>query len=157
VKLTDLISKKAILLNIKSRDKRGAILELVQAARKSNDGERFAVSDIVEAIVQREKIGSTGVGGGIGVPHAKIDGIRGVIGAFGRSESGLDFAAVDAAPVDIFFLILAPPSKSEAYLKALQKIMCAIKQPNTVKFLRGAKTPKDVEEIFREVEEVAPV
>jgi PTS system nitrogen regulatory IIA component len=157
VKLTDLICKKAILLNIKSREKRGAIQELVQAARKSNDGERFVVSDIVDAIVQREKIGSTGVGGGIGVPHAKIDGIRGVIGAFGRSESGLDFSAVDAAPVDILFLILAPPSKSDAYLKALQKIMAAIKQPNTVKFLRGAKTAKDVEEIFREVEEVAPV
>jgi mannitol/fructose-specific phosphotransferase system IIA component (Ntr-type) len=157
VKLTEFISRKAIVVNLKSKDKRGAIQELVQAARKAHEGEKFVAADIVEAIVQREKIGSTGVGGGVGVPHAKLEGVKNVIGAFGRCSGGLDFSAVDGEPVHVIFLILAPPSKNEAYLQALQKVMVAIKRPNFVKFLRVAKTAKDVEDIFREVEEVAQV
>src|SRR6185369_2135782 len=99
--------------------------------------------------------GSTGIGGGVGVPHAKLEGVKNVIGAFGRASSPFDFNAVDGQPVNLIFLIIAPPSKNEAYLKALQKVMSALKKPNFVKFLRGAKTVRDIEEIFREVEEVA--
>ncbi len=155
MKLTEFISKKAIIPNLKATDKKGVIQELVQAARKGCEGERFVVADIVEAIVQREKIGSTGIGGGVGVPHAKLDGIKNVIGAFGRCSPGIDFNAVDGEAVGLVFLILSPPSKGEAYLKALQKVMTALKRPNFVKFLRSAKTARDIEEIFREVEEVA--
>jgi len=155
VKLTEFISKKAIVPVLKASDKKGAIQELVQAARKAYDGERFVVGDIVDAIVQREKIGSTGIGAGVGVPHAKLDGVKNVIGAFGRCSPPIEFSAVDGAPVDLVFLILSPPSKAEAYLKALQKVMTALKRPNFVKFLKGAKTARDIEEIFREVEEVA--
>ena len=155
MKLTDFIAKKAIIPVLKAQDKKGAIQELVQAARKAFDGEKFVVSEIVEAIVQREKIGSTGIGGGVGVPHAKLEGIKNVIGAFGRASNPFDFSAVDGEPVSLIFLILSPPSKSEEYLQALKKVMTALKRPNFVKFLKGAKTGKEIEEIFREVEEVA--
>ena len=155
MKLTEIISKKAIIPVLKATDKKGAIQELVQAARKAYEGEKFVVTSIVDAIVQREKIGSTGIGGGVGVPHAKLEGIKNVIGAFGRSAVPLDFNAVDGQPVSLIFLIIAPPSKNEQYLKALQKVMSAIKKPNVVRFLKGAKTGRDIEEIFREVEEVA--
>lgn len=157
MKLPDFISRKAIVPKLKAKDKKGAIQELVQAMKKAYDGERFSSSELVEAIIQREKIGSTGVGRGVGVPHAKLEGVKNVIGAFGRSPAGLDFEAVDGEPVHLVFLILAPPSKGEAYLKALQKIMTAIKRPNFLKFLKAAKAAKDIDEIFREVEEVAPV
>lgn len=157
MKLTEFIGKKAIVVNLKSKDKRGAIAELVQAMRKAYDGEKFAAPDIVDAIMQREKLGSTGVGGGVAVPHAKLDAVKGLIGAFGRSAAGLDFSAVDGEAVHVMFLILAPASKNDAYLQALQKVMTAIKRPNVLRFLRAAKTSKDVEDIFREVEEVAPV
>ena len=155
MKLTEFISKKAIIPVLKAVDKKGAIQELVQAARKAYDGERFVVPSIVDAIVQREKIGSTGIGGGVGVPHAKLEGVKNVIGAFGRASVPLDFNAVDGQPVNLIFLIIAPPSKNEVYLKALQKVMSALKKPNFVKFLRVAKTARDIEEIFREAEEVA--
>lgn len=157
MKLTEFISRKAVVLNLKSKDKRGAITELVQAARKSCEGEKFGVAEIVDALMQREKVGSTGVGGGVGIPHAKLDGIKGVIGAFGRSSQGLDFNAIDGEAVHILFLILSPNSKNDEYLKALQKVMTAIKKTNFIKFLKSAKTAKDVDDIFREVEEVAPV
>jgi mannitol/fructose-specific phosphotransferase system IIA component (Ntr-type) len=155
VKLIDLIPKKAILPALKATDKKSAIQELVRTVWKTSDGDKFAVEDIVNAIVQREKIGSTGVGGGVGVPHAKLDSIRNVVGAFGRTSAGLDFNAVDGEPVHVIFLILAPTAKVEPYLQALQKVMGAIKRPNFVKFLKNAKSVKDIEEIFREVEEVA--
>lgn len=155
MKLTEFIPKKAILPVLKAKDKKGAIQELVQAARKAFDNERFVVADVVDAIVQREKVGSTGIGGGVGVPHAKLEGIKNVIGAFGRCTPAIDFNAVDGGQVDLVFLILSPPSKSEAYLKALQKVMTALKRPNFVKFLKGAKTSGDIVEIFREIEEVA--
>ena len=93
----------------------------------------------------------------MGVPHAKLDGIKNVIGAFGRSSAGLDFNAVDGEKVHLVFLILSPPSKSEEYLQALQKVMMAIKRQNFLKFLKAAKSAKEIEEIFREVEEAAPV
>lgn len=155
MKLTDFISKKAIIPTLKASDKKGAIQELVQAARKAFEGERFAVATIVDGVVQREKLGSTGIGGGVGVPHAQLDGIKNVIGAFGRCSPAIDFDAVDGGQVDLVFLILSPPSKREAYLKALQKVMLALKKPNFIKFLKSAKTVKDIEEIFREAEEVA--
>lgn len=155
MKLTDFISKKAIVPTLKAGDKKGAIQELVQAARKAFDGERFVVADVVDAIVQREKVGSTGIGAGVGIPHAKLDGIKNVIGAFGRCSPAIDFSSVDGAPVDLVFLILSPPSKSEAYLKALQKVMTALKRPNFVKFLKGAKSATDIVDIFKEIEEVA--
>jgi PTS system nitrogen regulatory IIA component len=155
VKFTDFIGKKAIIPVLKATDKKGVIQELVQAARKSAEGERFVVADIVDAIVQREKIGSTGIGGGVGVPHAKLNGIKNVIGAFGRVAYPIDFSAVDGEKVSLVFLILSPPSKSEDYLKALRKVMLAVKKPNILRFLKGATTVKEIEDIFREVEEVA--
>ena len=92
MKLTEFIPKKAILPVLKAKDKKGAIQELVQAARKAFDNERFVVADVVDAIVQREKVGSTGIGGGVGVPHAKLEGIKNVIGAFGRCSPAIDSA-----------------------------------------------------------------
>lgn len=157
MKLTDFLPKKAILPSLKAKDKKGAIQELVQAARKANENERFVVPEIVEAIVARERIGTTGVGEGVGIPHAKLDGVKGVIGAFGRSQCGIEFSAVDGAQVHLLFLILAPPTKGEAYQQALQKVIQALRRPNFVKFLRGAKTAKEIDDIFREVEEVASV
>lgn len=157
MKLTDVISRKAIVPNIKAKDKKGALTELVQVMRKASETEKFSVSEIVEGILAREKLGSTGLGGGVAVPHAKLEGLKGVIGAFGRSATGLDFNAVDGEAVHLVFLIVAPPSKNEEYLQSLQKVMLAIKRPNFLRFLRAAKTVKEIEEIFREVEEAAPV
>lgn len=157
MKITELIPKKAILADLKGKDKKSVIQELVQAAKKAHEGEKFSAPEIVDAIMAREKVGSTGLGGGVGIPHAKLPEVKGVVGAFGRCLPGIDFAAVDGEPVQLVFLVLAPPSKNEQYLAALQKVMAALKRPNFVKFLRSAKAVKDIEEIFREVEEPAPV
>ncbi len=157
MKITDIIAKKAILVALKSKDKRGAVTELVQAMRRTDEGEKIVVADIVDAVMQREKIGSTGLGGGVAVPHAKINGVKELIGAFGRSAHGLEYEAVDGGAVHLIFLILSPPAQDEAYHKALQKIMLAIRRPNVLKFLRSAKGAREIEEIFKEAEESASV
>ena len=157
MKLTDFISRKAIAPNLKSKDKRGVIHELVSVMKKAYAQEKFNVNDIVETIMDREKLGSTGLGGGVSVPHAKLETLKAVKGAFGRVTNGVEFNAVDGEPVTLVFLILSPSSKPDSYLQALQMTMHAIRQGNFCKFLRGAKATKDIEEIFREVEETAKV
>ena len=157
MKLTDLIPRKAIIPELKAKDKKAAIHELVQVIRKAHDGEKFKVEEVVDAIVAREKTGSTGIGGGVGIPHAKVDGVKDVVGAFGRLHPGLDWSAVDGEPVQLVFVILAPPAKGDLYLQTLRKVMTALKKPNFVKFLKQVKTVKDIEEVFKEVEEPAPV
>ncbi|MBI2899593.1 MAG: PTS sugar transporter subunit IIA [Planctomycetes bacterium] len=157
MRLTDFIPRKAILPSLKAANKKAVITELVTALRKAADGEKFAVVEVAEAVLDREKIGSTGLGAGVAVPHAKIESLKGVLGAFGRCAGGVDFNSVDGEPVSLVFLIVAPPQKNEEYLQALQKTMRAIKQPNVCKFLRAAKTAKEIEDLFRETEEVAKV
>ena len=157
MKLTEFIRRKAIVPSLKAPNKRGIVSEMVTALKKACEGEKIPLEDVVEAVMEREKAGSTGLGGGVAVPHAKLGSLREVVGAFGRCAKGIDFNSVDGEPVSLVFLVLAPPSKNEEYLAALQKTMRAIKHPNLCKFLRAAKTAKDIEDIFREVEETAKV
>ncbi|MHC4608359.1 MAG: PTS sugar transporter subunit IIA [Planctomycetota bacterium] len=157
MKLMDFITRKAIVPNLKAKDKRGVVQELVQKLKKAAEGEKINVNEVVKTILEREKLGSTGLGGGVAVPHAKLDTLKNVRGAFGRCPAGVDFNAVDGEPVTLVFLILSPSSKRDAYLQALQKTMQAIRKPNFCKFLRAAKNVKDMEDIFKEVEEVAKV
>ncbi len=157
MKFTDFIPRKAIVPGLKANNKKAVVLELVTALKKAMDGEKFAVTDVADAILERERVGSTGLGAGVAVPHAKLDTVKGVIGAFGRCPSGVDFNSVDGEPVSLVFLIVSPPQKNEEYLQALQKTMRAIKQPHWCKFLRAAKTAKEIEDICRESEEVAKV
>lgn len=157
VRLTDFIARKAILPALKGTTKKAIVTELVTALRKAVDSEKFVIADVAEAVMEREKVGSTGLGAGVALPHAKVDSVKGVLGAFGRCTKGVDFNSVDGEPVSLVFLIVSPPSRNEEYLAALQKTMRAIKQPNWCKFLRAAKTAKEIEDIFRESEEVAKV
>lgn len=157
VKLSQIIPRKAILLNLKAANKKGVIQELVTALKKASPGESLSVKQLVDAVMKREKVGSTGVGSGIAIPHAKHDSIEGIIGAFGRVPGGLDFDSVDGAPVELVFLLLASPKKNDAYLKLLRGTMGAIKQPHFCNFLRKAKTAKDIVEIFKDTEDVVQV
>lgn len=157
MKLTDFISRRAIVPKLKSTDKRGVIQELVQALKKAHEGEKIKVDEVVKTILEREKLGSTGLGGGVAVPHAKLDSLKTVRGAFGRCPDGVDFNSVDGEDVSLVFLILAPTAKRDAYLQALKQTMEAVRGQNVCKFLRAAKNIKEIDEIFKEVSESAQV
>lgn len=158
MKLTDLIGRKAIVASLKSADKKGIVTELVTAMRKAYPDDKLSISEIVGAIMEREdKVGSTGLHGGVAIPHAKLDGLKDTRGAFGRSSRPVDFRAVDGEPSFLFFLVVSPPAKNEQYLEALKKLSTAIRSSHFCKFLKAAKTSKDIEDILREAEETAKV
>jgi mannitol/fructose-specific phosphotransferase system IIA component (Ntr-type) len=154
MKITNFITKDTIVYELSSKEKKDVIKELIQVIKYAHRAERFSVGEAMEVIMQREKLGSTGLGGGVAVPHAKLERISQVLGAFGRSSRGIEFDALDGEPVYLVFLILTPAKSSGSYLWALQKIMQAIKQPNFCKFLRNAKNVKEIFEIFKETEDI---
>lgn len=155
MKMSGLFHRKAFLIDLESDDKRGALRELVEAARTAYGLSRLPVGDVVDAIVAREKLGSTGLGGGVAIPHVKCSAVKSVVGAFGRSARGVDFGAVDGEPVYLLFLILASPARpEEEFMEARRCVALAVRRPNFCKFARSAKTGKEIEELFDEVDEV---
>ncbi len=96
--------------------------------------------DVVERLTERERLGSTGFGKGIAIPHGKIDGLDHIVALFARLEHPIDFNAVDDLPVDIAFCLLSPPDAGAAHLKALAQVSRWLRDPVVVAKLRGAST-----------------
>ena len=95
---------------------------------------------IVTALTEREKLGSTGFGGGVAIPHGKIEGLERVLGYFARLTAPIDFQSVDNLPVDLVFLILSPPDSGADHLKALASVSRTLRDRDTVAKLRGARS-----------------
>src|ERR1700745_3554158 len=114
--LTDLVAPNAIIPALKVNSKKQILQELAaRAAELSGQGERT----ILEILQQREKLGSTGVGNGIAIPHGKLPNLANLFGLFARLERPVDFEALDGQPVDLVFLLLAPEAAGADPLKAL--------------------------------------
>jgi PTS system fructose-specific IIA component/PTS system nitrogen regulatory IIA component len=157
MKITDFISRKRIIVELRAKNKKQVIAELVRAIKKEVSNPKFQVTELTGTILEREKLGSTGIGRGVAVPHTRTPLVKEVIGAFGRSVSGVDFDAIDAEKVQLFFLILSPESGTDSYQKALAAVMNTIRKPNISTFLKNAKSAKEIEDIFRETEEAINV
>ncbi len=153
MKISDFITRKTIIPQLRAKNKRQAVAELVKAIQKEVKSPKFQVQEITSTILEREKLGSTGIGRGIAVPHTKTSIVKQVVGAFGRSVEGVDFAAIDGEKVHLFFLILSSEAVSDSHHKALAAVMQVIRKPNIGNFLKNAKTVKEIEEIFKEAEE----
>ena len=157
MKLTEMIARKAIIPNLKATDKREVVQEIVKAIKGAYKPEKFQLKDLVELIMERERLGSTGLGAGVAIPHARALGVKSVLGAFGRHPKGIDFNALDGEPVHLVFLIISPASQPEKYQRALKCVMESIRQPNFVRFLKNARTAREIEDTFRETEEAIRV
>jgi PTS system nitrogen regulatory IIA component len=115
-----------------------ALFQLLAAAASRQTG--IPAKTIAAALSEREKLGSTGFGGGVAIPHGKIDGLDRVYGYFARLPQPIDFQAVDNLPVDIVFLILSPPDAGADHLKALAGVSRSLRARDTVAKLRGARS-----------------
>jgi len=123
--ISELLKEEYILDDLKSKTKREVLVELSEVfLRESFDVDEDA---IVEVLLDREKLGSTGIGDGIAIPHGKLQGLDSLILSFGRSREGVDFDALDGRPVHIFFLLMAPDNSAGQHLKALAKISRMLK------------------------------
>jgi nitrogen PTS system EIIA component len=111
----------------------------------------------VDVLQQREKLGSTGIGDGVAIPHGKVSDLHDLVVAFGRSRKGIAFDAIDGKPVHLFFLLLAPENSTGQHLKALAKISKMLKTPDFRKKLIDAKSTSDLYRAIVEQDEFCPV
>lgn len=133
--LSDLIDVSAVMPALKANSKK-QILQLLadKAAAVTGLTER----EIFDTVVQREKLGSTGVGNGIAIPHGKLAGVKKITGVFARLDHPVDFEALDDQPVDLVFLLLAPETAGADHLKALSRIARVLRDSDTVAKIRGS-------------------
>ena len=135
--LSALLSLESIDAGMSVPNKKG-LFQLLATAASRHTG--IPAKTIVAALGEREKLGSTGFGAGIAIPHGKIEGLDRVYGYFARLTQPIDFLAVDGLPVDLVFLILSPPDAGADHLKALAGVSRCLRDRNTVAKLRGARS-----------------
>lgn len=136
--LSSLLTPEAVLSDLKPNGKKQLLQELAQrAAELSGRPERV----IFDQLLQRERLGSTGIGQGIAIPHAAIPGLSHLVGVFARLARPVDFEAVDGQPVDLVFLLLAPESAGADHLQALSRVARFFRSVPQVKMLRQADDP----------------
>jgi PTS system nitrogen regulatory IIA component len=148
MKISEILNKDLLIPDLQSKNKKGVLEELASvlvAQRKLPDLERA-----VEVLLDREKLGSTGIGDGIAIPHGKIKDLGGVVASFGRSREGVDFESIDQKPTYLFFLLVAPENSAGIHLKALARISRLLKDPNFRKRLMEAE---DREKLFQIISE----
>lgn len=134
--LSDLIQPGAIIPALKASSKKQLLQILSEkAAELTGLPER----EVFETILQRERLGSTGVGNGVAIPHGKLANISKIAGIFARLETPVDFEALDDQPVDLVFLLLAPENAGADHLKALSRIARMLRDADTVAKLRGTQ------------------
>ena len=132
---TDLVAPNAIIPALKVNGKKQALQEIAaKAAELTGQSDRT----ILEILLQREKLGSTGVGGGVAIPHGKLPKLNKVFGVFARLERPVDFEALDGQPVDLVFLLLAPEAAGADHLKALARVARLLRDPEIVQKLRDS-------------------
>jgi PTS system nitrogen regulatory IIA component len=136
MQLDDLIGPEAVIPSLKVKTKKQLLQELSsRAAKLTGLQERL----IFDTLLQRERLGSTGLGQGIAIPHGKFAGLKRIVGLFARLAEPIDFEAVDGAPVDIVFLLLAPEGAGADHLTALARISRLLREGEAVDKLRACR------------------
>ena len=144
IKIFDFLCQKAVTLEIKSRDKKGSISELIELLLKEKKVKDSAKA--LNAVMEREKLGTTGVGQGVAIPHGRVDTVSELVGAFGISKQGIQFDSLDGEPVHLVFLLLSPPDSAGYHLRTIARISRLFKD----KFFRQALLDAtDVEEVLK--------
>ena len=137
--------------NLQAKTKTEVLAELSGMIVKGSP--KLDQSQILDVLQKREKLGSTGIGDGIAIPHGKIGALEDLVVAFGRSRNGVAFDSIDGKPVHLFFLLLAPENCTGQHLKALAKISKMLKAGNFRKRLMDAKSKSDLYKIIVEQDE----
>lgn len=153
MKIMDFLSKDAVTVNIKAADKDGVIKELVDLLMVAEGIDKKNKNKLIELLKSREALGSTAIGQGVGIPHAKSDCVTSLVAAFGISKKGVDFDSLDGEPVYIFFLLLAPQDSAGPHLKALARISRLLKDKYFRESLKSAIDEKTVLKIIQQEDE----
>jgi PTS system nitrogen regulatory IIA component len=142
MRLSEILDAGNIIPDLKARDKKKALEELAENIVKSKPS--LDKNSLVKVLLEREKLGSTGIGDGVAIPHGKFNGINEPIISFGRSLKGLDFESMDGQPVFLFFLLVAPENSASVHLKALARIAKILKNSSFRKMLMEIPTREEL-------------
>jgi PTS system nitrogen regulatory IIA component len=148
LKITDFLDAAMIIPDLKGRDK-AAVLEemakLMASHYQFTDAQR-----LLEVLLARERVCSTGIGEGVAIPHGKVPGVKRVFGAFGRSPEGIDFQAQDRGPTHLFFLLVAPEDSTSDHLKALARVSRLLQDAEFRARLMEGKTREEILNAIKE-------
>ena len=150
MKILDVLLKEAILSDLKANDKKGVLEELVTPVARIAD---INHDYLVKVLMERERLGSTGIGEGIGIPHGKVKDLESLVLGFGLSKKGVDFDSMDGRPAHIFFLLLTPENSTGLHLKLLARISRILKNDLFKQKLLGATNRDEIYSIIQEEEE----
>jgi len=145
MELSDLINSDSIVATLKVGSKKQALQELAQVAETVTG---ISSRDIFGTVLQRERLGSTGVGQGIAIPHGKLDGLDRLFAIFARLDTPIGFDAMDDQPVDLIFMLLAPESAGADHLKALARISRTLRDPSITQKLRDSVSTAEIYSIL---------
>ncbi len=148
MKIAEMLKKDYVIESLTTSTKKDALRELAQVIL--HDHPQYETETVVKVLLDREKLGSTGIGDGIAIPHGKLAMLDRLVVSFGRSPEGIDFNSMDGRPVHLFFLLLAPENSAGLHLKALAKISRMLKDDSFRRQLIDAGTR---EELYRIIEE----
>jgi nitrogen PTS system EIIA component len=154
MKLADFVVRKAVVPNLKAADRNGAIRELVDTLAAVGAIAEEDAEAIARAAIQRENQGSTGFGKGVAVPHVKHQKIPRIMATIGRSSAGIDFAALDRAPVYTIVMLLSPPDNPDGHLQAMENIFRHLQRDNFRRFLRQSETAEAIMELIEEADQL---
>jgi nitrogen PTS system EIIA component len=147
MELSDLITPEAVHGSLKSASKKRVLLDLAAMAA---DLYGLAETDVFSAVQDREHLGPTGMGKGIAIPHARLDGLTRVVACFARLAKPVDYESVDGQPVDLVFLLLAPANSGAEHLKALARVSRVLRDPVICDKLRSTEEPQALYAILTE-------
>jgi len=150
MKILDVLHKDAILTDLKALDKKGVLEELVTpVARIAGVNHDY----LVKVLMERERLGSTGIGEGVGIPHGKLKDLESLVLGFGLSRTGVDFESMDGRPTHIFFLLVTPENSTGLHLKLLARISRILKNEFFKQKLLNAADSDEIYTIIKEEEE----
>ena len=153
MKLSEFIVSDAIIPSLEAADRDGVLRELVSSLADAGALPKAAVDEVVAALVKREQNGSTGFGKGVAVPHVKHPKVKKMAGTIGRSEAGIDFAALDHQPVYSVVLLLSPENQPQQHLQAMNIIFSNLQKDMFRRFLRQSTTRQAIQELLDEADQ----
>jgi PTS system nitrogen regulatory IIA component len=151
MRISDILQVDAIEADLKAKGKQEVLAELVDTLLKVET--RLDRDEVVKVLLEREKLGSTGIGDGIAIPHGKLKGLKDLIICFGRSRTGVEFDSMDGKPVHLFFLLIAPEESIGIHLKTLARISKLLKDSMVRQRLLEASTAEEFFSIIAEEED----
>jgi PTS system fructose-specific IIA component/PTS system nitrogen regulatory IIA component len=152
MKFSDFICKDAVRTHLEADEKQTVIRAMATSLVEAGKIDRKNYESIIEAILKREELGSTGIGRGVAVPHTKHPSIDRLVGTVAISQEGVDFDSLDGEKVHLLFLLVSPPDRPGDHLRALENISRQLRDDTFCRFLKQSKNPQDVWQLLEEAD-----